>query len=267
MTASRLHFVLLLGLLLGSLLRPAPAHARAQDAYDQAVAASRAGDNDAAVAQFAAALEAGAVDPEVFHGLGNALYRQGHLGHAVAAWTRGLQLAPTDGDLAANRALARARTQDRLDPPEAQTGPFFWQAVLPPATEALLAGGLVALGLVLQLVVVLRARARGWTARLRWEAAVPVVLGLVLAMSAWLHARQLPPATVLASEVRVRSALGAEGVELFVLHQGAVVRTLESYADGGADAAVLVELPDARKGWVPRSAVDLADPAAPFPLP
>lgn len=245
-----------------------PAAAGAQESYDQGVVALRAGQADAAVERFASALDQGAVDPAVYHGLGNALYRQGHPGHAIAAWTRGLELDPTDSELAANRRYAQSRTEDRLDPPDEVTGPFFWQALVSAADEARAAGLLVALGLLVQLVAGILRRRAGRSLRPRWEAAALVIAGLVLGLSAFLHARRLPPTVVLAEEVRARSALGAEGVELFVLHRGALVRTVERYAGQDPDeAAVLVELPDARKGWLPASAVDLTDPASPFPLP
>ncbi len=244
-----------------------PGHAsRAQDAFDAGVTASRDGDNATAVTQFTDALAAGGQDPAVYHGLGNALYRQDHDGYAIAAWTRGLQLDPTDGDLAANRAHALADTKDRLDLPTPAAGPFFWQAFVPARTEALLAGFAAGLGLLLQLVQAIADRRKQRPARRRWEAALLVLVGVVFAASARHHLAQHPPATVLVPEVRVRSALGAEGVDLFVLHEGAVVQTLEVYEDDST-AAVLVELPDDRKGWVPRSAVDLAEPATPFPLP
>ncbi|RME23185.1 MAG: tetratricopeptide repeat protein, partial [Deltaproteobacteria bacterium] len=246
--------------LLVVLLLSAPGHASpAQEAFEAGVTASRDGDNAAAVEHFVDALDHGGRDPAVYHGLGNALFRQGHNGHAIAAWTRGLELAPTDGDLSANRALALSKTRDRLELPRPPTGPFFWQAFVPVRTEALLAGLAAALGLWVQLIQGIADRRRRRAIRRRWEAAVLVGIGLVLAASARHHLSRPPPATVLTPEVRVRSALGAEGVDLFVLHEGAVVQTLEVYEDADT-AAVLVALPDDRKGWVPRSAVDIADP-------
>jgi len=254
--------------LLLALALAGPAHAGGQAQFDQGVAASRTGDPAAAAAAFDAALQAGAHDPAVYLGLGNALYRQGALGPAIAAWLRGLELSPTDGDLQANLAHARKQTQDRLALPEEHVGPFFWQAAVSPATEALLAGLMVAIGLSLQIVGLLGRRRAGQPGRPHLAGLSLALVGLVLAGTTVMHARRLPPATVLVPQVAVRSALGAEGVDLFLLHEGAVVQAVERYAggEGGAGAAVLIELPDARKGWVPASAVDLADPVSPFPV-
>ncbi|MCB9781034.1 MAG: tetratricopeptide repeat protein [Alphaproteobacteria bacterium] len=251
------------------LLLPLAARADAQDAFDRGVASTRAGEHDAAVTAFARAIAEGAVDPDAYHGLGNALWRQGHPGHAMAAWARGLQLDPDDADLAANLALARKQTADRLEPPQPETGALFWIDLFAPRSQVFAASGLCTLGLGLWLLTALRARRAG-APSLRPGVLPPVlvVAGLAAAVGAVVALGRPPVTVVLADQVAARSALGAEGVELFVLHEGAVVRTLERHGtEGEAGAAVLIQLPDARKGWVPADAVDVADPAAPFPLP
>ena len=68
-------------------------------------------------------------------------------------------------------------------------------------------------------------------------------------------------AFVVVPEVVARSALGPDGVELFSLHEAAELAVVERSGD-----SVLVRLPDARKGWLPASAVLSTAPSAPFPL-
>lgn len=262
--------LMLAALLVAMLAVLAPPAAASQADFDRGVEASRAGQQQDAVAAFLAALADGDLDPAVYHGLGNALYRQDRRGLAIAAWLRGLELRPTDGDLLANLAHARKQTLDPLALPAPSSGPFFWQAAVSPATEVRAAGALATLGLSLVLFGALRRRRRPAAPRwLRLDAVGLLAVAGVLALSAALHVARQPPATVIQAQVSVRSALGAEGVELFVLHEGAVVATVERYGGGEASAAaaVLIELPDGRKGWVPSSAVDVADPASPFPLP
>ena len=58
----------------------------ADDAYQAGIDHARAGDHEAAADAFVQALEAGGRDPAVYHGLGNALWRQDRLGPATAAW-------------------------------------------------------------------------------------------------------------------------------------------------------------------------------------
>ena len=62
-----------------------------QAEFEAGVKATRSGDQSAAVASFVSALEAGGRDSATYHGLGNALYREGQAGEAVAAWRRGVR--------------------------------------------------------------------------------------------------------------------------------------------------------------------------------
>ena len=240
-------------------LLAAPAQA---DPYQDGVAAARAGDPVAAADAYRAALSGGALDPAVYHGLGNALYRQGQSGAALAAWRRGQRLAPRDGDLAANIDRVRAQATDRVDPPAAGGGPFFWLSFLSLAESALLAG---LLGLLGGGGLVARELRRGrYPGGRAWGAETVVGLGgaLLLGGATAMAAQGAETAVVTAPRVAAQSALGPDGIELFVLHEGAEVAVQERAA-----SHVLVALPDARKGWLPATALVSTDPAAPFPAP
>jgi tetratricopeptide (TPR) repeat protein len=242
-------------LLLAGLASAAP-----QSAYDAGIAALRSGDHPAARDHFVSALEEGARDPAVYHGLGNALYRMGDSGGALAAWRRGLRLEPRNGDIAANIDRVRKARKDRLPPPPQAPGAFFWMAVLSPRDGALLAalGATLALGGLLVRGVLLRAGRRLARVGLEtWAGALIATLMLVSTVAA-VHAET--GVVVQAREVVARSALGPEGVELFALHAGAEATLLESDGDH-----VLIGLPDERKGWVSADAVVSTDPSAPFP--
>lgn len=245
-------------LLLSLLLATAPALADAEGAYAQGITALRDGQPEAAADAFARAHGEGARSADLYHALGNAWYRSGERGRALAAWRRGQQLDPGNGDLAANVAHARGENLDRLDPPEPRLGPFLWLGWLAPGRVLLAGAALLGLALSLGALGTWRRR-RGQAAVLPRVALGAGLLGLVLAASPFLAA---PPASVVvvAEEVEAVSALGGGGVVLFELHEGAEVARLE------ADRAhVLVALPDGRKGWLPEAAVLSTDPAAALP--
>lgn len=254
----------LLGLVLnGSAHAAGPASAdRAQAAFDAGVAAERSGDSAAAEKHFREALPLGGRDPAVYHGLGNALYREGKRGLAIAAWRRGLALDPGNGDLSANIDRARKQAADRLDPPEPALGPFFWQRSLSVTQSAGLASVLATFALAVPALRRASARLRAPLARLRLAAWVAAALAVLLTLSTAVALRAIHTAVVLVPELVVRSALGPDGVDLFKLHDGAEIRVLEQ--SGGS---ALVALPDERKGWVSLSALASTDPAAPFPDP
>jgi tetratricopeptide (TPR) repeat protein len=244
--------------LLLALLLAAPGRADAQADYRAGVDALRTGDHAAALVSLRAALEAGAVDPHVYHGLGNALYRQGSRGPAIAAWRRGLWLAPGNGDIAANLDFARKQGKDRIDPPALATGPFFWQAALSTATSARMAGASLALGLLLLVLRRLRPRPA-----LLPAAAACLVAAALLAAGTAVALRARAGAVVVQPSLAVQSALGPAGLTLFTLHEGAEVGVGEAARAGGVDY-LQVLLPDGRKGWVPAAALLSADPSAPF---
>jgi hypothetical protein len=224
--------------------------------YRRGLGQLQAGDPLAASQTLLTVVQAGGRDPAAYHALGNALYRQGQLGPAVAAWRRAWRLDPRNGDLAANLHRGRKESADRLDPPGRAVGPFIWQKWMSDREGALGAGLLLGLSMVARLWR--RRRGQNWG----WESAAVGFLGLLLAAgTAWVSTR---PASVVvvATEARVRSGMGADGVELFALHSGAEVAVLES-----AMGHHLVVLPDGRKGWLPEGALLSTDPAAPFALP
>jgi hypothetical protein len=243
----------LLGLALA--FNPA-AHAGGQEAYEAGVTADRAGDAPAAAARFLEALEAGARDPVVYHGLGNALYRQGKRGPAIAAWRRGLVLAPRDPDLQANLDRAVRETTDRLEATERGPSPLFWKGWLSPRQGALGAGLCAALGLSLVLGHRLRGGVRLWTG----PTTALLSLSALLTLSTVVASREQPGAVITAPAVSARSTPSADGVELFVLHEGALVEVDEQSGESS-----LIHLPDGRKAWVPTETLLSADPADPFP--
>jgi hypothetical protein len=234
--------------------------ADAQTSYEAGIQAIDAGDFAAAEGELRAALEAGGRDPAVYHALGNALYRSGELGRAMAAWQRGLVLEPRNGDLASNLDRARGETIDRIDP-QARTSPLVWQRALSTRESGLLGSTFVSLAIWTALVSrVLRRRGGEASSGLRWWGWASLGIGSLMMASTAVAIGGPEGAIVVRPAVTARSTAGSAGVDLFVLHEGAEVRVLDETAD-----MTLVSLPDDRKGWMPRAAVVTTDPADPFP--
>jgi tetratricopeptide (TPR) repeat protein len=246
------------------LLVPLGAHAQQdelspQARFHQGAAAYREGDYAAAELAWRGVIAAGAVDGHLLYDLGNALYRQGRLGPAMLAWRQALVLSPREPDARANLAHARDQVRDQIEPSSHVPPLFFWQHSL--ATHESGTLGALLLGFALGAWAWLRWRRRKGgreLGSLNPAAWVGAVLGLILLLSAFLTQRALeisPGAVVLAEEIAGRSAVGRDGVELFVVHEGAELRAVE--LDAGH---VLVALPDGRRGWLPEQAVGLVQP-------
>ncbi len=230
-----------------------------QARFHEGASAYREGDYAEAEQAWREVLAAGSVDGHVLYDLGNVLYRQGRLGEALLAWRQAQVLLPRDPDIKANLDYARAQVHDQLEARSYVPPLFPWQVSMALGESALL--GALLLGFAMGAAAWLRWARRRKLAELgslRPVAWVAAVLGLLLLVSTALTARSLashPAAVILATEIAGRSAVGADGVELFALHEGAELRALER--DVGH---VLVALPDGRRGWIPDQAVGLVQP-------
>lgn len=219
-------------------------------AVDEALAA---GDFAAAEAGYRAIVAEGRGDADVYYDLGNVLFRQDKVAPAILAWRRSAFLAPRDPDVVANLDFARRRVVERLDGRDPRPRFAPWQAGLTPGEGIGLGGVLVGLGL---LAIALRRRLLG--APMLAIGASAAVLGAGIAAGGQAEAVGERGGVLLADAV-ARGDLGG-GVDLFELHAGAEV-TLGDAAGG----AVLVRLPDGRKGWVDGASVGRVEPADPFP--
>ena len=204
---------------------------------------------------YAELVESGRESGDLYYNLGNALFRDGRIGHAVLAWETALVLRPRDGDAAANIVQAHS-LGDAGDSKISRDGPLLLNGTLSEKEQATLAAGLF----FLLGTVVLLARRRGGT----WG--IPsLILGIpatYLLVSVVLSHHQNPMGIVLEADAPLRSALGVDrGVVLRTLHWGSPVRILETAGD-----YTLVELSNGESGWLGNRDVGAIDSAGEFPL-
>lgn len=230
--------------------------ARAEDPsvlWQQGAEAVAASDHATAADRYRALLQDGVINGDVYYNLGNALFHQGQVAPAILAWRRAAVLNPRDPDVEANLEFARRSLRDQME--VSREAPWFapWQSFLSAAEGQWGGAALLGLGLL----------GLGLRRRVPFPVDLPALgLGLVGAViwgGGFYQEHQPVGAVILVEEVAVSSELGG-GVELFRLHEGAEVLSLEQAA-----GQVLVALPDGRKGWVGSDRLGLADPLLPFP--
>lgn len=231
------------------------AFASAESDFSAANDALARGDLPAAEAGYRAVLDAGVTDGDVYYNLGNVYFRQDRIPAAILAWRTAATRMPRDPDVQANLDFARRKVRDRLD--VSIPHPWFapWQVALTSGEAQWLGAGVAGIGLLL-----IAARRRAPALPLAGVGGAAVALGLLVGGGGLVQARQPVAAVILAPVVTVTSDLGG-GVDLFTLHAGAEVLTVEE-----ASGKVLIRLPDNRRGWVEAASVGWVDSERPLPV-
>jgi tetratricopeptide (TPR) repeat protein len=213
-------------------------------AFDAANKLYEQGKFAAAAAAYEKLAQSGEVSEALYFNLGNAWFKSGQIGRAIAAYREAQRIAPRDPDLRANLQFARNQT------PRPTLSPSRWQRWLGRLTLnewTLLATGAVWLWLgllaLLQWRPALRPLLRGYVFTLT----VLVGLLFVCAGAAWREARFVRTAIVITGEATVRYGPLAESPAAFTVHDGAELRVLDQKDDW-----LQISAGSGRVGWLRR---------------
>lgn len=194
-------------------------------------------------------LQAGAQSPAVLFNYGNAEFKSGHLGKAIAAYQRAEQLSPRDAELRANLAFVRNQVQG------ATLRPSWWQSWV--GTLTLDEGALltaVLFWLTLSLLVARQLRPTlvpKLQTTTRIFAGLTIVSGIVLGLQAANHFSKAS-AVVVADNAIARSGPFADAQNAFTARDGAELSVMSRRADW-------VQVADAtgKSGWLPVTQVEV----------
>ena len=200
----------------------------------------------------------GLESPQLYCNLGDALFKQDDLAHAILNYERALKLDPSYADARHNLAFAQTQLQDKIE-----AIPEFFLSVwgrklcwlLPSDTWAALFLVLLAAALACTLLFLLgrrvAARKTGFIAGI-----VALVLALLcMSFAFWQRAdyRKSDSAIVTRAVTTVQSAPGRDSAkDLFVLHEGTRVKLLDSVGSWHN-----IELADGRQGWLPEDDLEV----------
>ena len=194
----------------------------------------------------------GLESPQLYCNLGDALFKQDDLAHAILNYERALKLDPSYADARYNLAFAQTQLQDKIE-----AVPEFFLSVwgrklcwlLPSDTWSALFLVLLAVTLACVLLFLL-----GRSVATRRGGFIGGIVALVLAVlclsfAFWQRAdyRKADSAIVTRAVTTVQSAPGRDSAkDLFVLHEGTKVRLLDTVGSWRN-----IELADGRQGWLP----------------
>jgi len=213
-------------------------------AFDAANKLYEEGKFAAAVSAYEKLAQAGETSAALYFNLGNAYFKSGQIGRAVAAYRAAQQITPRDPDLRANLQFARNQT------PGPTLAPSRWQRWLSRLTLnewTLLAAVGVWLWLILLAVLQWRPALKP---SLRTYVACLAVFAVLMCACVALTLRETRftrTAIVIAPEAEVRYGPLAESPAAFTVHDGAELRVLDQ-----KDEWLEVSAGPRRVGWLRR---------------
>ena len=240
-----------------------PMQGRANDAYldslwNAGVAAYSLADWDGAADAWGMIASTGMVSPELYNNLGNVAFRRGELGEAVLNYSRALKLDPSCQDARHNLDFVQERLQDRIDPvPEFFLKTFFRRLSYLLSSDAWAVVSLVLLAGLLGMLLIFLLGKSPSARKTGFFAGLAVLLCLIVSVLCASRQRRDylydTEAVVMRAVVSVKSSPGStEAKDLFILHEGTVVKVLDSVGDWNN-----VRLADGREGWLQTDAVTI----------
>jgi tetratricopeptide (TPR) repeat protein len=197
-------------------------------------------------------LQSGAVSPALYFNYGNAEFKSGNLGRAIAAYRQAAQLAPRDAEVRANLEFARSQVQGPMLRESRWSRSAGWLGVLTLNEWTVLA--VVAFWLMFALLAATQIRPAlkttlgGFT---RGAVAVAILSGACLGVNATIHFSK-QTAVVVAQEAIARSGPFDEAQNAFTAHDGAELAVLDH-----RDNWLQVTDGSGRIGWLQRQQVEI----------
>ena len=193
--------------------------------------------------------QSGVVSPALYFNYGNAEFKSGNLGRAIAAYCRAAQMAPRDAEVRANLEFVRNQVQG---PTLRENRWEYWLGTLTLNEWTGLAAAalwlMFALLMAMQIRPALKTMLRGFT---RVAVVAVIASGACAGVDAAIHfSRQT--VVVVAPDATARSGPFDEAQSTFTAHDGAELSVLDH-----RDNWLQVADGSGRIGWLPRRQVEM----------
>lgn len=225
--------------------------------WDQASTAYINNDFHGAIKAYEQLLAQELSSAKLYYNLGNAYFKDDQLGQAILCYRRALRLAPGNDDIRYNLSVAEARTKDTIE----QIPEFFLSEWLRTIrhTMSCTAWSLLSLGMLIialaSVLFFLLAQRLTWRKAGFYGALVAGVLFVVTTIFAAGERREIldrTQAVVLSNSAAVKSSPDKSSADLFVLHEGTLVRITDQLDDWYE-----ISIADGKKGWLEARKIEI----------
>jgi tetratricopeptide (TPR) repeat protein len=229
---------------------------KAMEAFDKANEAYNATNYVQAIRLYKTAEELKFTPAALYYNLGNAFYRSGRLGKAIASYRRALRLDPRDPDITENLTIARSQTDDGITVPEipAPVRSFLFVYYYIGFDELVWACGVLMVLLCLTAAVHLYFPWRGIKTLFFCILCILLITG-TSAAAHWYFTRYRASAVVISDEGIVRAGPRESYAEIFILHDGAEMRVLQKENDW-VKVQIQIEN-DVKRGWIQAQDIEI----------
>ena len=198
-------------------------------------------------------IDSGYAAPELYYNLGNSYYKMNNYARAILNYERALLLAPNNKDIKFNLKLANAHVVDKID----NIPDFFLKRWIHNLTKIFTSNNwaiisIAAFMLFLVLFIMYLFSSKLWIKQFTFYF---FIISFIISVTAFIFSSRRKKmivernsAIIMAPSVTVKSSPNEYGTNLFVLHEGTKVVTVDSVGVWNE-----IKISNGNKGWVKNS--------------
>jgi tetratricopeptide (TPR) repeat protein len=242
-------------ILLFALLSTIAAFAQVETTKAEADQAYMAESYTEAAAQYEQILAQEYVSAELHYNLGNAYFKAGQIAPAILNYERALKLSPGDEDIQFNLKLANLSVKDKVEEMPKLFFMEWWETLLITfSTDGWAWNAVISIALGLLGLLLFRFSSEVGVRRLTFYSALVLLswgsFSIYAAQKNFQHLVNDDRAVVFTPTLTARSAPDQNGKDLFVIHEGLVVKMGEEL-----NGWVRIKLSNGNVGWIPVGSV------------
>ena len=225
-----------------------------EDLFKEANVSYQVGDYKKAISLYKKIITSKKATANVYYNLGNASFRDGNRGEALAAYERAHALDPRDRDVEWNKSILKNALPDRIEDAEDNVFLSSIERLLEWVTvdEITILLGLILAGLfVISLLNFIFHKSKPFTAGLGGFFIFLLILNSIIFYFKWLEVKD-PRVVVLDKEVSARYGPSDKETKAFVLHEGAEARVTDETGDW-----YYILLKNKNIGWIPKKSCEI----------